>query len=61
MVMPTPTAEPFRAAMTGLRQRWIATVTLPPLPGRNRISVRESLVKVIGKSVLIANSEDETI
>ena len=30
MVIPTPTALPFMAAMTGFVQRWIARVTFPP-------------------------------
>lgn len=31
MVMPTPTAEPCIAAIVGLRHRWIARATRPPL------------------------------
>jgi hypothetical protein len=31
MVIPTPTAEPCIAAIVGLRQRWIASATRPPL------------------------------
>jgi hypothetical protein len=36
MVMPMPTAEPLMAARTGLRQAWIAVVTVPPLRKRGR-------------------------
>ena len=36
MVMPTPTAEPFRAAMVGRRERWRARETRPPLVGGNK-------------------------
>lgn len=31
IVMPTPTAEPWRATMVGFAQRCIASVTFPPL------------------------------
>ena len=31
MVMPTPTAGPFIAAIVGLEQLWMARATFPPL------------------------------
>lgn len=43
IVIPTPTALPLIAAMTGLRQSWIAKATWPP-PSRwsSRVSVDDS-------------------